>query len=189
MPLSFPQSPTEGDEYTYNGKTYTFNGVTWSGPSAGGGGASVDAANTAPADPSEGDLWLDTDTGEFSVYVGGGWLVVGGGEGAIIESATTAPANPTDGTLWLDTDTGIVSVYYGTAWISVSGGETDFSNIAGNLATSGTVKAGNPFYLNTNTVSASFTIPANTNAMSAGPITLADDVTITVPDGSEWTVV
>jgi hypothetical protein len=45
------------------------------------------------------------------------------------------------------------------------------------------------FYLNGQTVNTSYTIPAGTNAMSAGPITIADGATVTVPSGTSWTIV
>ena len=44
------------------------------------------------------------------------------------------------------------------------------------------------FYLNDNTVNHNYTIPVGMNAMSAGPITIADGVQITVPDGSAWNI-
>ena len=59
----------------------------------------------------------------------------------------------------------------------------------GNLTTLGTVTATNPFFLNPTTVSSSYTIPANFNAHSAGPITINTGVTVTVSTGSTWTVV
>ena len=45
------------------------------------------------------------------------------------------------------------------------------------------------FYLNGQTVTTSYTIPANQNAMSAGPITIDAGATVTVPAGTTWTVV
>ena len=45
------------------------------------------------------------------------------------------------------------------------------------------------FYVNSNTVSSSYSVPSNSNAMSAGPITVPSGVTVTVPAGSAWTVV
>lgn len=45
------------------------------------------------------------------------------------------------------------------------------------------------FYLNDQTVNVTYNIPSNQNAMSAGPITIANGVTVTVPNGSTWTVV
>lgn len=44
-------------------------------------------------------------------------------------------------------------------------------------------------YLNPTTISANYTIPANYNAGNFGPITVATGVTVTVPNGSTWTVV
>lgn len=45
------------------------------------------------------------------------------------------------------------------------------------------------FYENSPTLSSSYTITTNMNALTAGPISLADGVIVTVPDGSTWTVV
>ena len=186
MPISFPQNPQEGDEYTYNEKTYVFGGTTWSGPGA-GGGASVDVVSSAPADPSEGDLWYDTANEQFFIYVNGEWIVSGGG--ASIEPSATAPQSPDEGNLWLDTNTGIVSVYYGGGWLSVSGGDVDFGNILTNVNTSGTVKANTPFFLNPKVITANYTIAADTNAVTAGPVEIDTGVTVTVSDGGEWSIV
>ena len=46
-----------------------------------------------------------------------------------------------------------------------------------------------PIYENTQTVSTSYTITSGSNAMSAGPITIADSVIVTVPDNSYWVIV
>lgn len=57
----------------------------------------------------------------------------------------------------------------------------------GNITIQGALKVNTPFFLNPTTVDYDYTIPANTNAMSAGPITIEGNVTIS--DGSEWTIV
>jgi hypothetical protein len=44
-------------------------------------------------------------------------------------------------------------------------------------------------YENANTISANYTIGTNNNAISAGPITIASGVVVTVPSGSVWVVV
>ena len=54
----------------------------------GTGGASVTVGNTAPANPTEGSLWLDSDTGDLSVYFGNSWAEVTGSVGA------TGPTSP-----------------------------------------------------------------------------------------------
>lgn len=59
--------------------------------------------------------------------------------------------------------------------------------ISGNGATGG---LGNPvFYENDQTVTADYTITSNKNAMSAGPITIATGITVTVPTDSTWVIV
>jgi hypothetical protein len=65
--------------------------------------------------------------------------------------------------------------YNGSAWTSLGG------------ATGG---VGNPaFYENDITITADYTISTNKNAGSFGPITVDSGVTVTVPDGSVWTIV
>jgi hypothetical protein len=56
-------------------------------------------------------------------------------------------------------------------------------------STEATFKVARPFVENPVTVEEDYTLAANTNAMSAGPITIGANVTVTVSDGSEWTVV
>jgi hypothetical protein len=45
------------------------------------------------------------------------------------------------------------------------------------------------FYLNSQEVTASYTIPSNQNAMTAGPISIDAGVTITVQAPSTWTII
>lgn len=45
-----------------------------------------------------------------------------------------------------------------------------------------------PFYVNSQTVSTSYSIPSGSSAMSAGPISVSSGVTVTVPSGSKWVV-
>ena len=45
------------------------------------------------------------------------------------------------------------------------------------------------FYENDLSVAQNYTITSGKNAMSAGPITLAGSVVVTIPSGSTWTVV
>jgi hypothetical protein len=51
------------------------------------------------------------------------------------------------------------------------------------------VTATNGIFVNSNTVTESYSIPSNNNAMSAGEITIASGVTVTVPSGSRWAIV
>lgn len=43
--------------------------------------------------------------------------------------------------------------------------------------------------LNTNTISSNYTFAAGFNGVSAGPITISNGVTVTVPSGGAWSIV
>ena len=45
------------------------------------------------------------------------------------------------------------------------------------------------FVENSTNIDTSYTLAANTNAITAGPITVDDGVVITISDGSTWSVV
>lgn len=49
--------------------------------------------------------------------------------------------------------------------------------------------ASNGIQVNSQTVSASYSIPSGSNGLSAGPVSVASGVTVTIPSGSVWTVV
>jgi len=51
------------------------------------------------------------------------------------------------------------------------------------------VIGGNGFVENAATITASTSINSGNNAISGGPVTIADGVTVTVPSGSVWTIV
>jgi hypothetical protein len=48
---------------------------------------------------------------------------------------------------------------------------------------------GKPFFENGQTVTGDYSISANCNAMSAGPVTINSGVTVTIPVGSSWVIV
>lgn len=51
------------------------------------------------------------------------------------------------------------------------------------------IVASNGLLVHSNTVSTSFTVPASSNIISAGPITVASGATVTLPTGGVWTIV
>lgn len=67
----------------------------------------------------------------------------------------------------------ILETYDGSNWTPVGGANG----------------AAGAIFENTKTISANYTITTNKNGMSAGPITVASGVTVTVPSGSRWVVV
>jgi hypothetical protein len=68
----------------------------------------------------------------------------------------------------------------GTSWVQ-------FGSADSVGATGGGTDAA--FYLNDQIISNNYTVPTGKNAMTAGPITIADGITVTVSDGSTWSIV
>jgi len=97
---------------------------------------------------------------------------------AQIPVGSTAERNesPTQGDFRFNSTTNSFEGYNGTAWGAVGGGATGG---AGNAV----------FYENDQTVSVNYSITTGKNAMTAGPVTIADGVEVTIPDGSTWTIV
>jgi hypothetical protein len=70
-------------------------------------------------------------------------------------------------------------------------GVISINGASGVLSSVGAVGGGSDqiFFLNDITIFSNYTIPLNKNAMTAGPVTIADGVTVTVQDGSVWSIV
>lgn len=115
----------------------------------------------APAGPDVGDLWVESDVDSTTITAG-----------SIIQYQATAPSSPTTGSMWFDTTTNTLKVYQSSIWNPV-----------------GAQNNGYPYIYNTNGINASWTVPSGYNAVSAGPITIADGVTVTISNGSSWAVV
>ncbi len=79
------------------------------------------------------------------------------------------------------------AIRYNTDLLSFEGWDgVSWSGLGGGATGGGTDKV---FQLNDQVVTADYTIPAGQNAMSAGPVTIADGVVVSVPDGSTWTII
>jgi hypothetical protein len=83
---------------------------------------------------------------------------------------------PATGQFRFNSDTGQFEGYNGTAWGSIGGGATG----AGGDAV---------FIQNGQTVTTNYTIPADQNAMSTGPITINAGATVTVSTGARYVVI
>jgi hypothetical protein len=129
-----------------------------------------------PGTPSAGMLRFNTTTTQFEGYNGSAWASVGGA--AISNDTTTATA-----------------VYPLFAHATSGTALTVYTSNANYLYTPSTgqfqapeLYASNGLVMNSNTISASFTIPANTNAMSVGPVIVASGQTVTISSGSVWKI-
>jgi hypothetical protein len=101
-----------------------------------------------------------------------------GATGALVTPTGTTAERPTPATGYLRYNTTLSrpEVYDGTDWVSVGGGG----------ATGGGTDE--IFIENGQTVTTSYAIPALSNAMSTGPITINSGITVTIPTDSRWVV-
>jgi hypothetical protein len=80
---------------------------------------------------------------------------------------------PEAGLFRFNTDTQSFEGYNGDEWGAVGGGNSTSTGLWENSAT----------------ITETYAITAGNNALSAGPLTISDGVSVTVPSGSRWTVV
>jgi len=79
---------------------------------------------------------------------------------------------PADGMIRYNSSTPGFEGYSNGAWGSIGGGATS-----------------DLFYENIQTITSNVTLTAARNSMTAGPITIADGVTVTIPAGANWVIV
>ena len=75
-----------------------------------------------------------------------------------------------------NTDVNKFEGYNGSAWGTVGGGATGGAS-------------DEIFIQNGQTVTTSYTVPVDKNAMTTGPILINDGVTILVPSGARWVII
>jgi hypothetical protein len=172
------------------------------------------AATNPTVDNDEGDLVFNTTDDVLRVFDGTNWVTAAAANASQVASTATGdiaatnvqaalaeldtekvPRTSTIGSAKLPsgttgerdgspsagyirfntTNTGFEG-YNGTAWGSIGGGASGGGSDA-------------VFYENDQTVTTNYTISSNSNAMSAGPITINSGVTVTIPSGSNWVIV
>lgn len=120
----------------------------------------------------------------------GGGGSSGGGASVVVDD--TAPAGGNLGDLWLDSTDGTLYVYYvdvdGSQWIQVQANSALGASLDTRVSTLEAAGAG-VIKLNPQSLTSNYTMPSGFNGMSAGPITIADGVVVTIPDGSAWSIV
>jgi len=119
---------------------------------------------------------FNTTSNEFEGYNGTAWSSVGG---AAISNDTTTASNIYP--LSAAATSGSASTLY------TSNAKFLYKPSTGELQASELV-ASNGIIVNSQTVSASYTVAAGTNAMSTGPVTVASGQSVTVDSGSRWVV-
>lgn len=168
MAYNFPNSPANGDTYD----KFIYNGVT--------------------------GVWDVQTPSVFPYYVG-----------------TTPPTGAKDNSGWFNSENGTLYIKYNdgssTQWVATSGAVTqaaikNLSNLTDinitAIADGQTLKYNatsqkweNYNYnndvvkLNPQTISANLDIPSGYNGVTAGPITVANGITVTIANGSAWSIV
>lgn len=204
MALSFPASPTNGQRYTANGRTWVYNSTKtkWEAPTT-----ALADSNAQTLDGLDSTQFLRSDANNsFSGNITSantGWIKfynsaetdsndgkIGSGvfgSGLNIVGTQTSSGLGRQVRLWGN----VITNSGDTFWHSGNDGTgsgLDADTVDGKHASEiGSING--IFWENGTTITTSYTITANKNAMTAGPVTIADGVTVTIPDGSSWTVV
>lgn len=166
--VSAPSSPTTGQVWI-NSSTRQFS--VWDGSAWIAAVTTFSYQSTAPTSPSTGQVWVDSDDGRIYVWGGSAWIPANN-----ISYQSLAPSSPITGNMWVDSDDNKFYVWNGSSWSSIGGGA---SGGGGDQV----------FYENGNTVTSNYTISTGKNAVSAGPITINNGITVTISNGSAWSIV
>jgi hypothetical protein len=140
--------------------------------------------------------WTTPTTGTVTSVTGTAPVVSSGGNTPAISMA--AANTTTDGYLtstdWNTFNGKAASFTYTSTYIPFGQGTTTPNQSASLTFDGASLNA--PIHASTNglvvnsaTVTANYTIPVGSNAMSTGPVTVADGITVTVSDGSNWVVI
>ena len=121
---------------TYDGKIYMKKNDGTESVIEVGGSATLTVDSTAPSNPTEGELWYDTQSLQLFVWNNNAWVtamsplssdvVITEALADIqslkakpeITSSTTAPANPKQGDLWFNPSTLKFAFFTAGAWIN-----------------------------------------------------------------------
>jgi hypothetical protein len=171
---------TSTDWNTFNNKgTGTVTSVSATAPLISSGGATpnldMPAATTAVSGYLTSTDWT-TFNGKQATLVSGTNIKTINGSSVLGSGDLTVTGTPAGST---------TQVQYNNA--GAFGASSSFT-FASSTLTAPVVSASNGLVVNSATVSASFSIPSGSNAMSVGPVTVASGQTVSVASGNRWVV-
>ena len=159
MALNFPNNPTVGQDHLgVNNVVYRWDGEKWM--TVGSEQANSDNYLRRDIDDTYDGTITATGTGAFGVPVG---------------TEAQQPGSPVEGMVRYNTTLGRYEGYSNGAWGALGGGATGGG-------------ADRVFQTNTMVVTTDFTLPAGESADSAGPITINDGVSVSIPDNQNWVI-
>jgi hypothetical protein len=170
-------------DLTWSGTVLSTTGFTASANSSftSTGALLISKGSTAqqPASPATGMMRYNSSTNQFEGYSGvsPAWKSIGG-SALSNDTSTTSNVYPVFSTA----TTGTAENLY------TSNAKFLYKPSTGELQASEMV-ATNGIIVNSQTVSASYTIVAGQSAMSSGPVTVASGQSVTVSSGSRWVIV
>jgi hypothetical protein len=130
----------------------------------------------------DGMLYYNTVSNLLFVWNGSSWSAIQDDEIYLGGFAVAPTLNNQGlplvlGNLYWNSVTNDLWAYDGVAWILTTS----------NMPTGGGTNK--TFYLNDNQVTVSYSIPVGKNSMSAGPVTIVPPAIVTIPPGSNWTII
>lgn len=163
--LKDQQDGTSGDPFTVGGTLTASGALTVAGTFTANGATVIGSTSTSTVTINAATLTVPTTLALSST-------------GAVKMPVGTTAERPTASTGQIRYNSTLTQFegYGASSWGTIGGGATG----------GGSNQA---FYENDVTITDSYTITTSKNAMTAGPITINDSVTVTVPDGSRWTVI
>jgi hypothetical protein len=177
-----------------NTNAYNVGDILYVNPAVAGGLTTTEPESPAWTMPVAAVTRKNASSGRLLVRaIPGG---SGAGGGASVNVSDTAPAGGNDGDLWYDSSDGTLYVYYedvdGAQWVQVkanSGLAASFDTRLSTLEAEVTTGGSSAIKLNAQTINENYTMPSGYNGVSAGPITVASGVVVTIPSGSAWSIV
>lgn len=215
MALNFPNSPTDGQIFTDTATGYRWmwdsGNTTWKSTST--YAQTITVSSTQPGSPVIGQLWWNKDYGRLLVYYSDGdssqWVDASPNDfnavaafrhaNAAFDSANNvapqiAPAFNTANAAFASANNVApqVTPSYNTANAAYNVANNALPNTAGVYTAGGVNVSGNLSVNNFiefgQTIGYDYTISTGKNALSAGPISIANGNVVTIPSGSVWTV-
>ena len=139
---------------------------------------------------STGDLIIGNGTNSATR------LAIGANNYVLTSNGTTASWAAASSGVTISDDTSTNATRYPT-FTSATSGSVSTENVSSTkltynpslgTLTSPQMASSNGLVVNSNTVSTSYSIPSGSSATSAGPMTVASGVSVTIPSGSRWVV-